>query len=111
MAGKFRIFIAVAAVAGAAIAAPAANAGLLVSSAQSCASETFSTPFAKWGDNATYTPVPGGAFESGQPGWTLSGGAKIVSGNETNYVRSASDSHSLSIPAGGVATSPSICVG
>ena len=111
MAGKLKIFIATAAVAAAAIAAPAANAGLLVSTAQSCASETFTQPFAQWGDNASYTPVPGGAFESGQAGWTLSGGAKVVSGNETNYVRSSSDTSSLYIPAGGVATSPSICVG
>lgn len=111
MARKFKIFIALATTAVAAVAAPAANAGLLVSSAESCASQQYSHPFSAWGDNATYTPAPGGAFEPGQKAWTLTGGAKIVSGNERYNVRSASDSRSLQIPAGGVATSPSMCVG
>jgi len=111
MAGKLKIFIALATTAAAAIAAPAANAGLLVTSAESCASQHFSQPFSAWGDNANYTPVPGGAFEPGQKGWALSGGAKIVSGNERYYVRSSGDSRSLQLPAGAVATSPSMCVG
>jgi hypothetical protein len=111
MAGKFRIFIAFAAFAVAAIAAPTASAGLLVSSAESCAAQHLSNPFSQWGDDATYTPVPGGAFEPGQKAWTLSGGAKVVGGNESFKVRSGSDSNSLYIPAGGVATSPSMCVG
>jgi hypothetical protein len=108
---KIRIVIALATVAVAAIAAPGASAGLLVQSAESCDAQQFSQPFSRWGDKANYTPLPGGSFESGQKAWTLSGGAKIVSGNEPYYVRSASDSRSLSIPAGGVATSPAICVG
>src|SRR3954447_11136192 len=111
MAGKLKIFAVMAVCAVAAIAAPAANAGLLVSSAESCDTQQFSQPFGKWGDNANYTPVPGGAFESGQKAWTLSGGAKVVTGNESYKVRSSTDSRSLQIPAGGVATSPSICVG
>lgn len=111
MAGKFKIFVALAAIATAAIAAPAANAGVLVSSAENCATQQFSNPFSPWGDNANYTPVPGGAFEAGQSAWTLSGGAKVVSGNEKYNVRSSSDSGSLQIPAGGVATSPAMCVG
>lgn len=111
MAGKVRIFIAIATTALAAISAPAANAGLLVSSAESCDAQQLSNPFSAWGDNADYTPAPGGSFEPGQKAWTLSGGAKVVSGNEKYNVRSDSDSRSLSIPAGGVATSPSMCVG
>ena len=111
MAGKFKIFIALAACAAAALAAPAADAGVLVSSAASCDTQQFSQPFSRWSDMASYTPVPGGAFEQGQAAWTLAGGAKVVSGNETFRVRSATDSNSLYIPAGGVATSPAICVG
>jgi hypothetical protein len=111
MAGKLKIFIATGVCAVAAVAAPAANAGLLVSSAQSCDAQQFSSPFSRWGDNATYTPVPGGSFEAGASAWTLSGGAKIVSGNESFKVGGSADSRSLSIPAGGVATSPSMCVG
>lgn len=111
MTRKIRIAIVLATAVVAAIAAPGANAGVLVKSAESCDSQQFSQPFSRWSDNATYTPVPGGAFEAGQKAWTLSGGAKIVSGNEPYKVRSASDSRSLSIPAGGVATSPAMCVG
>jgi hypothetical protein len=111
MAGKLKILVATAACAAAAIAAPAADAGVLVSSAQSCTAQQFSTPFGSWGDGAAYTPVPGGAFESGQQGWTLSGGAKLVSGNEPYKVSSSADARSLSIPSGGVATSPAMCVG
>jgi hypothetical protein len=98
-------------VAAIAAAAPAANAGVLVSSAESCDSEQFSQPFARWADNANYTPDPGGSIESGSKAWTLSGGAKIVSGNESYKVGASTDSHSLYIPAGGVATSPAMCVG
>jgi hypothetical protein len=111
MAGKLKIFIAMAVCSVAAIAAPAANAGLLVSSAESCDTQQFSNPFSKWGDNATYTPVPGGDFEAGSKGWTLSGGAKVVSGNESYKVGGSTDARSLQIPAGGVATSPAMCVG
>jgi hypothetical protein len=101
----------VAATALAAAAAPAADAGLLVSSAQSCDSQQLSQPFMRWADLASYTPVPGGAFEAGQEAWSLTGGAKIVSGNEPFKVRSGEDSQSLSLPQGATATSPSVCVG
>jgi hypothetical protein len=111
MAGKFKIFIAMAVCSVAAIAAPAANAGLLVSTAESCDTQQFSNPFSRWGDGADYTPVPGGDFEVGSKGWTLSGGAKLVSGNETYKVGGSTDARSLQIPAGGVATSPAMCVG
>ena len=112
LARKVRLGLAVFSVASfGAIAAPAANAGLLVSSAQSCDNEVLSHPFAGFGDNASYAPVPGGSFESGSGGWTLSGGAKVVAGNETYMVGSGADSHSLSLPAGATATSPAVCVG
>ena len=100
----------VAAMAATALSAPAANAGILVASAESCSAHTYSKPFAKWLDYMNYTPVPGGSFEAGAKPWALSG-AKIVSGNETHYVRSTSDTRSLSIPQGKSATSPAMCVG
>jgi hypothetical protein len=109
---NIRLALVCAAITGAsALATPAANAGVLVSSATSCDAQTHSQPFAQWADLASYTPVPGGSFETGEPSWTLSGGAKVVSGNEPFHVRSAADSKSLLIPQGGVATSRSICVG
>jgi hypothetical protein len=95
----------------AALAAPAAQAGLLVTSAQSCDAQQLTKPFSRFGDNALYTPVPGGSFESGSPSWTLTGGARVVSGNESYSVRSGADSKSLYLPAGATATSRSICVG
>ena len=112
MGRNFKLSLAlVAALSATALAAPAANAGILVSSATTCDAQTYSKPFAKWLDFMNYTPVPGGSFEPGDRAWTLDGGAKIVSGNETHYVRSNSDSRSLLIPRGATATSPPICVG
>jgi len=94
-----------------AFAAPAANAGILTSSATSCEAHVYSKPFAKWLDFMNYVPLPGGSFEPGDQAWTLSGGAKVVSGNESHYVRSRDDRRSLAIPQGATVTSPSICVG
>jgi hypothetical protein len=111
MQGTKKILAAVAACAIAAVAAPTANAGLLVSSAESCDTQQFSTPFKQFGDGAAYTLAPGGSFEDGAKAWTLSGGAKVVSGNEPWKVGGSADSRSLLIPAGGVATSPAMCVG
>jgi hypothetical protein len=97
-------------VASAALAAPA-NAGIITKTATDCDVETFSHPFAKWGDNADYKPVPRGSFEAGAAGWQLSGGAKIVAGNETYKVAGAADKYSLELPSGSKAISPSVCVG
>lgn len=89
--------------------AAGAQAGILSVLPGSCTNQPASQPFAKWGDTNSYTPVPGGSFEASTPAWTLSGSAKIVSGNETYYVASKSDSHSLSLPSGSTATSPASC--
>jgi hypothetical protein len=109
---KLKTLLASAAViALAAVMAPAANAGLLVQSAQGCATAPFSKPFSQFGDNFNYVPVPGGSFEPGSAGWATTGGARVVAGNESYYVRAASDSRSLYLPQGATATSPAICVG
>jgi hypothetical protein len=105
------IAAAVGALALTAFIAPAANAGLLVQTAQSCDAQTWSQPFARFGDHANYTPVPGGSFEAGSQAWSLTGGAKVVTGNESYKVRSSGDSRSLYLPQGATATSPSVCVG
>jgi len=75
-----------------------------------CAARSEAAVFAPWGDKASYFLVSNGGFENGSTGWTLSGGAKVVNGNESYYVGSASDGHSLSIPAGGAAESRPMCV-
>jgi hypothetical protein len=73
----------------------------------SCATSPTSTPFAQFGDSAYYSPVPGGSFESGAPGWSLTSAA-IVAGNESYEV--AGGTQSLAIQPTGVAISPAICV-
>jgi hypothetical protein len=92
------------------IAPASASAGLLVASADNCASQSLAQTFLPWGDVANYTLDPGGDFEAGS-GWSLSGGAAVVPGNEPFYVGAATDSNSLSLPAGASATSAPICVG
>lgn len=92
------------------IAPPAAQAGPLVASAPDCADEALSQPFMPWLDPAQYQFVPDGGFEDDAAGWTLDG-AMVVGGNESHYVHDANDSKSLEVPAGGSATSPTVCVG
>src|SRR5947208_10755493 len=65
------------------------------SSDLACPSAT-STPFTTWKDYANYAFAPDGGFESGGSGWSLSGGARAVSGNESYYVHSSTDKTSLS---------------
>jgi hypothetical protein len=69
-----------------------------------------SKPFTAWGDNANYVPVPGGSFESGDETWSVSGGAAIETGNGSVLVRPC-DKRSLTLPAGGSATSPKMSIG
>jgi hypothetical protein len=68
-------------------------------------------PFLPWLDPLPYTLLPGGDFESGAAGWKLTGGARVVDGNEPFAVTSRTDSHSLLLPAGSSATSPTMCMG
>ncbi|MDX6532537.1 MAG: hypothetical protein QOF68_281 [Gaiellales bacterium] len=92
----------------AATSAPA-SASLLPSLGVACPDPT-TRPFLPWNDLAFYAYVPNGGFESGATGWALSGGAKVVAGNETFFVRGPG-SNSLAIPAGSSVTSPKMCVG
>jgi len=66
--------------------------------------------FKPWGDLNHYVLGPDGGFENGAQGWTLKNGAAVVSGNESFYLNDASDSQSLSLPAGSSAISPPICM-
>lgn len=68
-----------------------------------------SHPFLRFLDPLPYTLAPDGGFENGAAGWRLSGGARVVSGNEPFSL--SSGSHSLYLPAGSSATSPPMCVG
>lgn len=105
-----RSVVAVLAVAVAGALVPsAAQAGPLVAAASNCEQETLERPFARWLDLLQYQLVPDGSFEAGAAGWTLSGGAKVVAGNEPFYVHGAGESKSLSLPRGSSATTPVMC--
>ena len=66
--------------------------------------------FKPWGDSHNYVLAPDGGFEAGGAGWSLSGGATTVAGNESFYLNDAADSRSLSLPNGSSAVSPPICM-
>lgn len=78
--------------------------------AQACNYTGAEQVFKPWGDEHSYVLAPDGGFEAGGTGWALTGGATTVAGNESFYLNNAGDSHSLSLPAGSSALSPSICM-
>jgi hypothetical protein len=86
-----------------------ARAGLIGTGSASFCDPTSSQVFAPWGDSSSYATLLDGGFESGSAGWNLSGGAKVVSGNEPFDVGAATDSHSLLLPAGSSAYSGTVC--
>jgi hypothetical protein len=89
-----------------------AQAGPLVDQAVSCDSYVFEQPFAQWeAVPFDYVLAPDGGFERRALGWQLTGGARVVRGNEKYYVHRRADAHSLYLPAGATATSPAMCAG
>jgi hypothetical protein len=105
-----RILLFVAVAAGMAVAAPSAQAGVLVKTAQNCGTETIEQPFTRWNDQANYILAPNGTVENGSTSWSLSG-SSVVAGNEPWYVHGAGERSSLKLPAGASATTGTICVG
>jgi hypothetical protein len=76
-----------------------------------CGAQLVEHPFsAVDGDLGGYVYVPNGGVEQGSLGWTLSGGARVVGGNEPYFAHRATDSASLYLPPGSSAISPAICV-
>ncbi len=75
----------------------------------SCGSATQA--FAQFGDPRYYNFAPNGGLEFGSYGWSLSGGASVVRGNESYDLHSSLDSHSLALPKGATATTPLMCMG
>ena len=75
-----------------------------------CDGSALSQPFSQWGDTNEYKLVPGGSFENGASGWTLSHGAGIVSGSESFGVTGSAGTSSVDLPAGASVTSPFTCV-
>jgi hypothetical protein len=85
---------------------PAVSSAALISTG-ACDEASLTQPFKPWLDSSQYKLVPGGSFEEGTSGWTLSHGATVASGNQS---LDADGSHSLYLPAGSSAESPSTCV-
>jgi hypothetical protein len=75
-----------------------------------CDNAALSQPFAQWNDTNEYKLIPGGSFENGASGWTLSHGASIVSGSEPFGATGSVGASSVYLPAGGSVTSPFTCV-
>ena len=69
----------------------------------------LTSPFGAWGDLADYALAPGGDFESGAAGWTLTGGAAVEAGNQPFDI-GAPGASSLALPQGASALSDSMCV-
>lgn len=94
------------------LAAALALSGLMATAAQAVTCPYYGAEqvFEPWGDNHFYVLAPDGGFEAGGEGWSLSGGAKAVGGNESFYLNDAGDNRSLSMPAGSAAVSPPICM-
>jgi hypothetical protein len=87
-----------------------AKAGLLGTGSASYCDPSATQAFARWGDNAYYARLLNGDFESGSLGWAMSGGARVVNGNEPFYISGdRSDHGSLLLPAGSSASSGTVC--
>lgn len=102
--------LALACTAMALLVAPAAQAATPDSPAR-CAGQLFSQTFRSWNDRGSYTLSPGASMEGELAGWTLTGGAETVPGNEPFRIGGPLDGRSLSLPAGSSVTSAPICVG
>ena len=106
--GGMRVLLGVAIIAALALSSTA-RASLIGTGPASYCDTTASQKFSRWGDSSYYASLLNGGFES-YGGWTLSGGARVVSGNESFFVHSNLDKLSLSLPAGATATSPPMCI-
>jgi len=104
-----RVLLGVAIIAALALSSTA-RASLIGTGPASYCDTTASQKFSRWGDSASYAHLLNGGFEGGTTGWTLSGGARVVSGNEPFFISGNSrDSHSLLLPAGSSAYSGTVC--
>jgi hypothetical protein len=92
-------------------AAPAAQAATTAANPQNCIPKpALKQAFLPWADAGQYTLSPGGDLESTLGGWVLSGGARVVAGNEPFYVGRTADKASLSLPAGSSVVTAPICI-
>jgi len=77
------------------------------SAATNCVAPTLARQFASFGDTNEYAIVPGESSDSFVgTGWTLSGGAKLL----TTKLYDGASSQVLDLPSGAKAVSPTMCV-
>jgi hypothetical protein len=76
-----------------------------------CSAPELFNPLTAFKDGRDYFVAPAGDFEDpALPGWQLEGGAGLADGGSTHAVTGGAQSFSLSLPPGGSATSPEMCV-
>jgi hypothetical protein len=94
-----------------AIAVPSAHAAGKIANPYDCAPQpNLAQSFAAWNDYGLYTPVENAGVEQGAAGWTLTGGASVVAGNEPWKIGGASHSNALNLPEGASATTAPLCI-
>ena len=72
-----------------------------------CANPPLTQPFLAWGDSNWYALAPGETADAfGGAGWTLTGGAKIV----TATLQDGTTGSVLDLPRGSKAVSPKVCL-
>jgi hypothetical protein len=87
--------------------AAAATAGASSPSTSSCTEPTLTQPFLAWGDGNWYALAPGETADHFTgAGWTLTGGAKVV----TATLEDGTTGSVLDLPRGSAAVSPTICL-
>lgn len=85
---------------------PSAKADLTPPSYSDCVAADTVQPFAAYGDNQDYVPVPNGSFEDGLNGWTVSkGSAELVPGTNPD----GTSGNALQLDEGTKVLSPPIC--
>ena len=78
---------------------------------RTCTAPRLFNPLLAFKDRRDYFVAPAGDFEdSALPGWQLTGGATVTSGNSPHAVAGGAHGKSLSLPSGSSATSPEMCV-
>jgi hypothetical protein len=96
-----------------ALAIVAALFGLAVysSAAQAaCSYPDAAQVFSPWKDKAYYQLAPEGSLEAGASGWTLEGGAALVTDQDHRFPEGEMEETAVALPFGASATSPPVCV-
>jgi hypothetical protein len=66
--------------------------------------------FTPWNDDGFYQLAPDGSLAAGGTGWTLEGGAELVSESNLRGHAGSEEETAVSLPFGATATSPTFCV-